>query len=393
MQKKLIALAVAGVFAAPAFAATSNVDVYGVLTLSVDVINTDSSISSEDDKLTRVSSNSSRIGFKGSEDLGGGLKGLWQIESQLDMENGTNNLQFGSNSAAPGQIGGAGTLSGGNFSTSLRNTFIGLGGGFGTVLLGKHDTPYKLATGKLDVFVDTAADYNNLVSNFSGANVFDLRTGNTIVYFSPNFSGFSGAIAYVAGNELGNDTSANPNAWSLMGMYDNGPIFASLAYEKHNNVQESGTSFGSELDNRAWKLGLGYKFGNAKVGLIYEDIKLDDQSDNYKRKAWYLNGMYTMGNVDLKAAYGSAGDIKGTGGFNDTGAKTYAIGADYNMSKRTKLYALYTKMDNDTNASYGVGVGQGSAYFPDNSTSPGSTTNGDSGDSPSVISIGVRHSF
>jgi predicted porin len=389
MQKKLIVLALASAFAAPAFAATSNVDIYGQLTLSYDYINTGTSIAGEDKKLSRVSSNASRIGFKGSEDLGGGLAAIWQIENQLDMDGGINNLSITTSSAAPGVPAGTGTLGGGSFSASLRNTFVGLKGGFGTALIGKHDTPYKLATASLDIFADTAADYNNIIGNFQGINAFDLRPGNVMAYITPVFSGLSGAIAYVAGNELGNGSTGNSNAWSAMGVYSNGPIFASLAYEKHNDVP---TPFFT-ADDRAWKLGAGYTFGNAKVGLIYEDMKLEDTvgAAELKRKAWYLNGMYTMGNIDLKAAFGSAGDTKtNVGTVPDSGAKTYSIGADYNMSKRTKVYALYTKTKNDTNADYGVGAGQGSAYVPDNNTSG---TTGNSGDDPSVFSIGIRHSF
>lgn len=438
MQKKLIALAVAGLVAAPAFAATSNVDVYGVLTLSVDKINTD--VSGSDDPM-RVSSNSSRIGFKGSEDLGGGLSGIWQIESQLNADNGTNNLS-GANS---------GTLDAGNFSSALRNTFVGLKGGFGTALLGKHDTPYKLATVKLDVFADTLGDFNNFVGNVNGSNNFDLRPGNVIAYITPNVGGLHGAIAYVAGQEISNGNGGDASAWSLMGMYDNGPIFASLAYEKHNNLggtpsvaavaPTNGTveCFDSDSDNDgdidaadlpsnfttsysvaggtaaacaaaggagiaavpvhvvtaatagtpavaanggvdrdAWKLGLGYNFGNAKVGLIYEDAETIIAGSAEDRKTWYLNGAYTMGNVVLKAAYGRAGKISGT---NGTGANTFTIGADYNLSKRTMAYAQYQKVNNDSNATYGLGAGQGSAYTPA------------AGSDPSALSIGVRHSF
>jgi predicted porin len=387
MKKSLIALAVASAISSPAFAATSNVDVYGQLTLSYDYINTGSTVPFEDKKLTRVSSNASRIGFKGSEDLGGGLAAIWQIENQLDLDGGINNPALASNSAAPGVPSGTGTLGGGSFSSALRNTFVGLKGGFGTALIGKYDTPYKMATASLDIFADTAGDYNNIIGNFDGTNVFDLRPGNELVYISPSFNGLSGAIAYVAGNELGNGTKANANAWSLMGAYSNGPIFASLAYEKHNDV--AATAFATTLDNTALKLGVGYTFGDAKVGFIYEDMKLKDTASitEYKRKAWYLNGMYTMGNIDLKAAFGSAGSLKN---FNDTGAKTYTLGADYNLSKRSKIYALYTKTKNDTNAAYGVGAGQGSAYVPSNNTSG---TSGNSSDDPSVISIGIRHSF
>jgi predicted porin len=414
MQKKLIALAVAGLVAAPAFAATSNVDVYGIMTLSVDKINTD--VSGSDDPL-RVSSNSSRIGFKGSEDLGGGLAGIWQIENQLNADNGTNNL--------------VDALGAGSFSSGLRNTFIGLKGGFGTTLLGKHDTPYKLATGKLDVFGDSLGDYNNIIGNVNGSNNFDLRPGNVIAYITPTMGGLHGAIAYVAGQELSNGNGGDASAWSVMGMYDNGPIFASLAYEKHNNLGGApsaaavatvcrdftvdgapvagdpnagvGATYtptsitgacsagdlrtttgvpavaaSSGTDRDAWKLGLGYNFGNAKVGLIYEDAETILGGSAEDRKAWYLNGAYTMGNVVLKAAYGRAGKISGT---SDTGANTFTIGADYNLSKRTMAYAQYQKVNNNDNATYGLGAGQGSAYTPA------------AGADPSAFSVGMRHSF
>lgn len=387
MKKSLIALAVAGAFAPSAFAATSNVDIYGQLTLSYDYINTDTSLAGEDKKLTRISSNASRIGFKGSEDLGGGLSAIWQIENQLDMDNGTNNLGVG---ATGNPITGTGALAGGSFTSQLRNTYVGVkSSSLGTVLLGKHDTPYKLATAKLDIFADTAGDYNNVIGNFDGSNVFDLRPGNVAAYITPTVAGLHGAIAYVAGNELGNGTAKNSNAWSMLGMYDNGPIFASLAYEKHNDVAAAGLG---TLDNRAWKLAGGYSFGSAKIGLIYEDMKLDVVgTGDLKRKAWYLNGQYDIGAIALKAAYGRAGDIKGSLGTNNTSMNTYTLGADYNLSKRTKVYALYSKTKNDANANYGVGAGQGSAYIPN--TGATTSTNGNIGDDPSVFSLGVRHTF
>ena len=141
MKKSLIALAVAGSFAAPAaFAATANVDIYGVMNIAIE----DTDVSGRD---LNVVDNFSRIGFKGSEDLGGGLKAIWQIESQL-----SNNAQDG--------VGGAYDAGTTGDSLGNRNTFIGLSGGFGTVLAGRHDTPYKIATGKYDIFGDTIADYN-----------------------------------------------------------------------------------------------------------------------------------------------------------------------------------------------------------------------------------------
>jgi len=370
MMKKILAAAIVSAFAAPAFAATANVDVYGNLGVSVDFINTDAA-SPADDKLTRFSSNSSRIGFKGAEDLGGGLSAIWQIENQINIDGvGTSNAFVGAST----------------FSSNLRNTFAGLSSkSMGTVLLGIHDTPYKLSAGKIQFWGDTSADYNNIVGNVQGSTHFDLRTGNTLAYISPKFGGLSGAIAYVEGNEVGNGALADASAWSASVTYDQGPLFLTAAYEKHNNVvgntAATATAPAVPADDRdAFKLGAGYAFGNTKLGLIYE--KADSASfvagKVRDRSAWYLNGAHAMGNIVLKAAYGRAGDLDGV---NDTGADTWSLGADYTLSKRSYLYAYYTATNNDSAGTYGVGQGQGSAVVPA------------AGRDPSVLSIGMRHSF
>lgn len=367
MMKKILAAAIVSAFAAPAFAATANVDVYGNLGVSVDFINTDAA-SPADDKLTRFSSNSSRIGFKGAEDLGGGLSAIWQIENQVAIDGG------GANGVVTG---------GSNFSSNLRNTFVGLSSkSMGTALLGIHDTPYKLSAGKIQFWGDTSADYNNIIGNVQGSTHFDLRTSNTLAYISPKFGGLSGAVGYVVGNELGNGAAADANAWSASVTYDQGPLFLTAAYEKHNNVITTGPTTADDRD--AFKLGAGYAFGNTKLGLIYEKadsaglLTVGTVTKVRDRSVWYLNGAHTMGNIVLKAAYGRAGDLDG---MNDTGADTWSLGADYNLSKRSYLYAYYTATNNDSAGTYGVGQGQGSAVVPA------------AGRDPSVFSIGMRHSF
>jgi len=177
MKKSLIALAIASAVSAPAFAATSNVDVYGVLNLSLNYVDPDANIPATtigQDTSTSITSNASRIGFKGTEDLGGGLAAIWQIESGFNADEQT------------------GTL--GN-----RNTFVGLSGGFGTVLMGNHDTPMKLLGRLVDNFGDTMADSRNILgaSSAGGLSAFDLRTKNTVAYVSPNWSGLTMAAAYV----------------------------------------------------------------------------------------------------------------------------------------------------------------------------------------------------
>lgn len=305
MKKSLIALAVAGVVSAPAFAATSNVDVYGVMNIAIQ----DTDVKGSD--LTIID-NTSRIGFKGSEDLGGGLKAIWQIESAL---------------------GGNGTTAiGTNATLGTRNTFVGLGGDFGTVLMGKHDTPYKLGTVNLDIFADTIADYNlGRTGQQIVNNTHDHRSATALAYISPTFSGFHAAAAVVMNNGEPGSTLNNGDtidAVSLTGIYNNGPLFASLSWQD-----------AKLLDSKGTKLGFGYTFGDAKVGVVYEEI--NNAGKNFDTKAWLVNGVYNMGPIAMKAQYGK----NNNGKFSKSG-DSWALGADYNLSKRTAAYVVYASSDN-----------------------------------------------
>lgn len=318
MKKSLIALAVAGLFAAPAFAATSNVDVYGAVNVSLEDSNSDGTD-------LQVTSRQSRIGFKGAEDLGGGLKAVWQIETAIDV-------------SPAGSDGVAGGSSIGN-----RNTFVGLAGGFGTVLMGRHDTPYKLSTGSIDIFADTIADYNgnysvNLTSGaFSNAttgmynldlvdNVHDHRSPSAIAYISPTWSGFHFAAAAVATNATLVDNDDTFDAVSLAGIYSNGPLYIGVGYQDVKS-----------LDSTAWKVGASYAFGDLKVGGLYEKVDNSVGVGSGDRDSWLLNAAYTMGPIVLKAEYGQV-DYDSW----DVDGKKWALGADYNLSKRTTAYLVLT---------------------------------------------------
>ena len=347
MKKSLIALAVAGAVAAPAaFAATSNVDIYGIFGASVDIIDRDNA--SEDE--FKVSSTASRIGFKGAEDLGGGLSAIWQVETGLDID-------------------GQGTSPNG---WGTRNTFVGLSSKtLGTVRIGRYDTAYKMSTGRLDVFGDTLADYNTIMGSADGSNgAFDVRETNSISYESPEMSGLKFMGTYGQRNEAGLN-SPDADMWSLAGTYTNGPLFAALAYEVHKDVA-------ANRDVDAVKLGVGYKFGNTTLGAAYEELDDDLANSVLSRDAWYLSARHDMGNIALKGAYGNADD---SDAGND-GADFWALGVDYAMSKRTVVYALYTSLDNESAANYTLGGnGTNGAQASGNGTNPGG------------LSIGMKHSF
>jgi predicted porin len=415
MQRKAIAIAVAAAVAAP-MAVNAQPTIYGKLHFSLDYVDTNDKANVIDangdateftladfdntDFATGVS-RASRLGFKGSENLGGDLKAIWQVETQINTQG--NNL-------------------------SLRNTFAGLSGGWGTVVAGRHDTPYKIATASIDFWADTIADYNNIIGTYTAPTIaglpttaasttalttavetgatpvtaFDVRAPQTIAYVTPNFSGFSAAAAWVSvvNPATGKGDTKDDQALSIEGMYDQGPFFASLAYEVQQGATVRGATGATDatatpafLNNAiagevanskvaAWKVGLAWRPKNAQIGVVYENI--DDKVDDspMSRDAWYVNGMYQFGgNWDVKAAYGMANksDYAKELDTNDEG-NFWAIGGDYIFSKRTSAYLIYAKADNKEAGAYGLTQG-GQFYAPN------------LGQDVQSLSLGLIHKF
>lgn len=349
MQKKLIALAVAGMFAAPAFAATSNVDVGGYINMSVDYLDADAA---GVDGNINVSSNASNIFFKGSEDLGGGLKAFWQIQTYFSA-GGTGNWDT---SAVADGIGSG-------------NTFVGLEGGFGKTLLGKHESPYKLVGRKYDLFGNQIGDSRNIIA-FTG---MDVRPANVIAYATPNMGGFNAMVAYVTNSAFTVASDTNPDAWSANVGYDNGPLSLGLGYQKVNL-----TDAGAAEDQAAWRLGASFAFGDFKVaGLYQQDKDIGGVSGN-DYDAWGLGAAYKLGAMTIKGQFYNGERDNVAGGDADM----WAVGLDYDLSKRTTLYAAYAAVDNGSAMSirpFGGGHGD----------NPGTVAGGD----PNGFSLGMVHKF
>ncbi|MHB0985639.1 MAG: porin [Sulfuricella sp.] len=388
MNKKLLALAVAAALApAAAMADSGNVVIYGVMDASVDIGNNGNGTAVagvaptlNGTRTTKISSNNSSLGFKGNEDLGNGTSAVWQVESTIGVDGTPYNL-------------------------STRNTFVGLSNKtMGALTLGRQDSPYKVSTRRLDFFTDGLADNRNLMgggttgvgtvaTSAGSVTTFDNRWADSVVYNSPNMSGFKAAVAYAAVAEeatLGSQTKGR--AWSLAGMYDNGPLTAALAYERHSYGNTNATNlapgtnhvpFGAGAyagqSEKAWKLGVGYSFGDLMVNGVYEKTS-DDFVTSLGHKAYTLGAKYKIGSNDLKLAYTKADDLAGTA---NSSAKQWALGVDHHMSKRTKVYAQYVKLSNDTAAKYGLTGANASG----NVFAAGYDAD------PSAWQFGMRHSF
>lgn len=347
MFKKIVAVAISVALGMPV-AAQAEVEVYGQARMSLDFnTNNDPAVGNEDSALA-VSSNASRLGFRGNEDLGNGLKLLWQFEQQVDFDTGT-------------------------FGSGARTTFVGLAGDFGMLAAGKNESPLRVVTQRLDVFSDTKADYNAIIGNVGGARIFDQRSNNTLLYTSPNMQGFGFAAAYAASIQDDDlpvtQADGDKDLVSVSGSYSNGPLYVGMAFESLGNY--TGTDAAT-----AFRLGGSWTFASATtLAGIWESA--DKGGTNGDRDAWYVSVAHKMGGHTLKAAVAGAGEM---GGVADTGAVQYSLGIAHELSKSTEMYALYTVVDNNANGTYGVWSGS-------------QTIAGFANESVSSLSVGVNHKF
>jgi len=376
MQKKIITLAIAAALAIPAAAMAEvgsgdNVTIYGDANVSYDLVKTGG-----DNGVTqpKVSSNDSKFGIKGAEDLGDGLSAFWQVESVIDFDSGGNG--------------------GGNGNFANRDTFAGIAGaGWGSVAFGTNGTAYKRTTRGWDQFANTIADNRSIMGGgtfgtpvgslvVGQGNGFDDGINNHIFYTSPNINGFTGIADYSTtdqGEARVTSTDVKSSFYAIGANYDAGPLGLVAAY-----ANDSTSGFGTNLDSHAIKFGAQYTIDAFNFGGIYEKIT-DDSTDLQTHNDYYLFGKYSFGTDAVKVAYVHAGS-QDFG--SDTGAKQYTIGYDHNLSKRTTLYALYTKLSNDANAGYGF-----SPLGPTGAANTSSNATGILGASPSAFSVGMKHTF
>jgi len=337
-----------------------------------------------------VNDRANRIGVKGSEDLGNGLKAIYQVEFGINLSSNDNDIDSGNN------------------GIGFRNSFVGIASDYGSLLVGRHDTPLKISTGKLDLFSDTMADYNGTVG------FHDVRADNVVAYISPTYAGFSFMGAVIAGggtNVLGGNDGLNVNddslasAYSLALIYNNGPFYASAAYESLGNehfmnsaVSRAGkgaciddfTGAPTESclyvddDFSKWRIGLGIldwngftltgiyeDQDNLPAGQVYDTVGYIDPNGNVSivqesgiksQRLWQIQAGYSFGNNMIKAMYGAvdrdAGRVADAFRTNprsisalkndlEGDRETWSVGFDHSFSKRTKVYALYTDVTDE----------------------------------------------
>jgi predicted porin len=342
MQKKIIALAVAGLVSGAAFA-QSNVTVYGVVDAGY-VYATSNAAATAATKFSGIKAGNdwgSRLGFKGEEDLGSGLKAVF-------------NLEFGSLNNDQTTVGTSAS-SIGNGIAQTRNSVVGLSSAtLGTILVGRQQSPAELWAAATRP-MGTTADVQGIGRLSIGMDIqaYNDRLDNSVQYISPNFSGFQGKLAYSYQGEdqtevvtagTGRDTYG---IWIAGLNYANGPIDAGFVYRAVEKNDAAALTANNKKNE--WGIRGNYDFKVVKVGLAYtaQDVKGTERSKYRDGDVWTAFATAPVGANGLAMIeYGQAGADHGTAA-GDVGAKAWALGYKHNLSKRTHLYAWYGEVKAD----------------------------------------------
>jgi len=388
MNKKVMALAVAGAFAAPAvaLAQASNVQIFGTVYVEYAYAKQGASANAAGVRngdlvnIDFLQTPGSEIGFKGEEALGGGTSAWFQCTSTMDVRG----------SAPQGFCG--------------RNSALGVKGGFGNVFAGNWDMPTKRTAGAVRILSDTGVFgtgfllFNNSSTFNDNANpaAFSRRQNNSIFYDTPVFGGFQGFVGMstpsTAIARTGATSGAKPRVWSLAANYTNGPLIVTAGYERHNNFSTGGgavapagpnpTLYGG--DDTGYQIGAAYQFGPVKAGLLWVHQKMETSpGTDLTVSAWNLAGEWRIaGPHGLRGGYTRAEDTKGNFGTvnpisgvcsplalanpvsgqrigncgnGGTKGQLAQIQYVYQASKRTEFDVGYVYLKNDSNARYSLG--------------------------------------
>jgi predicted porin len=389
MYKTVIALAIAGLAAAPVFA-DSNVTIYGSVDYGYGIRNGDSGLKKNCNtapgagcpKTEFISGVSvpNRLGFKGSEDLGNGTKAIFELEGGFLADDGTNSI--------PGAGGGTP----GTGPVFRRHAWVGLTGDWGTVLGGRVDgARYGVAT-KYDPFQSGG------VGNMGSLQIHATRGDNAIAYVTPNLEGLYAVLAYTD-SLIGQESAYNTGdirLWVIQPNYVQGPLSVTLNYEHavvHNtNIKVNIYVFG------AW-----YDFGVVKLTGYYEHVKLDgaDCAKNLVTGA-YSSAVFTNGcgytdqtswmvgaivpvteNDNIRLSYIDYTDKT----IAQDSCRKFAIGGTHFLSKRTNFYADFATISQRDQGRCTVG------YTPTAASQDAGRASNEIGVGTRGVDLGIVHRF
>jgi predicted porin len=346
-MKKAWILAAGSLFCASGAMAQSNVTIYGVVDTYVGYTNATGRGSVV--SLDSGGYQASRLGFKGTEDLGGGLRANFQMENGFASDTG-----------------------GMHDSTRLfnRQSWVGLANHLGELRLGRQNSPGFLMIARLDAFA--GATYASFLNNVSA---YTPRYDNVIGYISPVMRGFKLQAYYGLGEQT---TPRNGLATTMLaGEYESGPFYLGLSHSTQNSANDN-------IAIRSTFAGGAYDYGNGKIFLgYYRGNNLGAAATTNVRGSYYgaysISANYRLSaQATIGAGYGWAKDSTGAG----RDARQISLIGTYDLSKRTMLYTTYAHLTNSNGATFSLA---GAAPITKNVPASGGTVNG--------MQFGIRHLF
>ena len=343
MKKSLIALAVLA--ASGAAMAQSSVTLFGIVDTAFSYVDNANAAGDSVYGLSTSGNATSRLGFRGVEDLGGGLKAGFWLEGEI--------------------FGDDGNSKGFNFK---RRSTVSLAGGFGEVRLGRELTPGYSKTSSYDLFgqagIGQFMGWSNWYGTSDDAN--GIRSSNMISYYTPNFSGFTAGLGY------GFDEQTSGKAGRYVGgyvAYENGPLGVAVSYDQRN--------LAADVDRNALTVAGSYNLNVVKLNAIVQQTKDDvPGASDRKVNAYALGASAPVGAGEVKLQY-ALYDQKAI----DSKAHQISLGYVHNLSKRTALYGTVAYMKNKDASDLGLAAKSLSTGGPG------------AGENQTGVQLGIRHSF
>jgi predicted porin len=381
MKKLVIAAAVLGAFAGTA-QAQSSVTLFGVVDTNVTHLTGGGNPVGSRTFMDNSGINSSRLGFRGTEDLGGGLKAGFWLEAGINTNNGSGGTtSLGNGAAFPGTT----ATGGGGLTFNRRSTVSLISQQWGEVRVGRDYVPTFWNSANTDPFgyngISEVASF--LIEGQGAEGATAVRASNGMSYLTPNtLGGFFGQVTYAIGGNPstytvdGVDESNDGDYYGVNLGYQNGPLYVGVA-TSYLSMHSTGTPLvegtlgGTHVVNGA----ISYDFGFIKPDFFYSNSTVAAQPEPLTTKVYSVGAVVPLGQGEFRANY-----VHTTGSdyFSGSHANMFGVGYVYNLSKRTALYALAARVNNS-----------GKYAFSLNNYSPAP----EPGENQSGVSLGIRTSF
>jgi predicted porin len=362
MKKSLVALAVLA--AAGAASAQSSVTLFGIVDATLQYGR--GSIANKT-QLTDSGYNSSRLGFRGTEDLGGGMSASFWLEAGINNDDGQGDPTSSNNQAIASTV--AAVRPGTQGLTFNRRSTVSLAGGWGELRLGRDYSPQFWNLTTFDPFgTNGTGTTQTLVGSAGGPT--NTRASNTIGYFLPgNLGGFYGQAQYYMGENLkdGSATEKDGTGAGFRVGYAAGPVNVAVAYAR---TDYASTATAGQITT--FNVGGQWDFGVAKLMAHFNRDTVETTAGDLDTNGWLIGTLVPIGAGEIRASYSQSENDFGT----EARGRKLALGYVHNLSKRTAVYTTVARVRNNGGAAFALGGSSTAA----NTNSTG-------------FDLGVRHSF